>query len=204
MINYETYLYIFDAKFGLKGTYSLKLNIKFQNWCHSSLIFITFAIVHVVSVSSGPPFLKSCVTLLHSNVFAGQNPTLPTIKPIKIYTIRILYTHYAWVLRLWTKDMHQSQWRIQGGPPLFLDQTETRRAEKYFSPPPPPPYLRVWMTAPSYLTVWIRHWISRIKDNFLRLTHKSGQIVLNKWWLWVLFSLLTKSYQSTLKVSSFK
>ena len=31
MINYETYLYIFDAKFGLKGTYSLKLNIKFQN-----------------------------------------------------------------------------------------------------------------------------------------------------------------------------
>ena len=23
MINYETYLYIFDAKFGLKGTYSL-------------------------------------------------------------------------------------------------------------------------------------------------------------------------------------
>ena len=25
----------------------------------------------------------------------------------------------------------------------------------------------------------IRYWISRIKDNFVRLTHKSGQIVLN-------------------------
>ena len=41
------------------------------------------------------PFLKSCVTLLHSNVVAGQSPTLPTFRPIKIYTIRILYTHYA-------------------------------------------------------------------------------------------------------------
>ena len=42
--------------------------IKFQNWCNSTLIFISFAIV---SISSGPPFLKSCVTPLHSNVFAG-------------------------------------------------------------------------------------------------------------------------------------
>ena len=46
-----------------------------------------------------------------------------------------------------------AQWRIQGrgpggpGLPLFLDQTETRRAEKkFFSRPPPSPYLRVWMT----------------------------------------------------------
>ena len=44
----------------------------------------------------------------------------------------------------------------------------------------------------------------QIKDNFSRLTHKSGQIVLNTWWLCVLFCVLTKSYQSTLKVSSFK
>ena len=46
--------------------------IKFKNWCNSTLIFITFAIV---SISSGPPFLKSCVTPLHSNVFAcpGSN-----------------------------------------------------------------------------------------------------------------------------------
>ena len=42
-----------------------------------------------------------------------------------------------------------------GGPglPLFLDQTETRRAEKnFFSRPPPSPYLRVWMTAPPPLS----------------------------------------------------
>ena len=45
------------------------------------------------------------------------------------------------------------QWRMQGrgpggpGLPLFLDQTETRRAEKnFFGERPPPHYLRVWMT----------------------------------------------------------
>ena len=48
--------------------------------------------VAIVSISSGPPFLKSCVTLLHSSVFAGQSPTFPNIKPIKIYTFRILYS----------------------------------------------------------------------------------------------------------------
>ena len=33
-----------------------------------------------------------------------------------------------------------------GGAPLFLDQTEARRAEKnvFETPTPPPPYLRVW------------------------------------------------------------
>ena len=58
------------------------------------------------------------------------------------------------------------QWRNQGrvpggaGHPLFLDQTETRRAEKSFlgDRPPPAPYLRIWMTwTPPYLKVWIRH-----------------------------------------------
>ena len=33
-------------------------------------------------------------------------------------------------------------------PPLFLDQTEARRAEKNFYKTRPPPYLRIWMTAP--------------------------------------------------------
>ena len=37
---------------------------------NSTLIFISFAIV---SISSGPPYLKSCVTFLHSNVFAVLN-----------------------------------------------------------------------------------------------------------------------------------
>ena len=46
----------------------------------------------------------------------------------------------------------RNQGRIQGrGPgarrPLFLDQTEARRAEKpFFGDQPPPLYLRVWMT----------------------------------------------------------
>ena len=32
--------------------------------------------------------------------------------------------------------------------PLFLDQTEARRAKKHFFWRPPPPFLRMWMTAP--------------------------------------------------------
>jgi len=42
-----------------------------------------------------------------------------------------------------------------GGPasPLFLDQTEARRAEKMFleTAHPPTPYHRVWMTGPPLL-----------------------------------------------------
>ena len=46
MVNYDTYLYIFDEKFSLKGTYNVNyiLNIEFENWCNSTLIFISFAI----------------------------------------------------------------------------------------------------------------------------------------------------------------
>ena len=49
-----------------------------------------------------------------------------------------------------------------GGPPapLFLDQTEARRAEKNVFWGLRPPYLRDWMTPPPlppYLKVWIRH-----------------------------------------------
>ena len=80
-------------------------------------MFISFAIVSI-----------SSVTLLHSNVFPGQSPTLSTIKPIKIvpseYCIRVMRESYASGLK----------------------------------------------TS-----------VSRIKDNFQRLTLKSGQleIVLN-------------------------
>ena len=46
-------------------------------------------------------------------------------------------------------------WRIQGRgrPPLFVDQTEARRAEKIFfsETAPLPPYLTVWMTGPPPL-----------------------------------------------------
>ena len=45
------------------------------------------------------------------------------------------------------------QWQVQGrsppsGSPLCLDQTEPRRAKKFFLRPGPPPYLRVSMNAP--------------------------------------------------------
>ena len=53
----------------------------------------------------------------------------------------------------------EMQQRIQRGarplPPLFLDQTEARRAEKKLGGHPPPPtflYTRVWMTSPARLS----------------------------------------------------
>ena len=56
----------------------------------------------------------------------------------------------------------QIQWQIQGkgvpGSPLFLDQTEARRAEKRKFHTGLSLYLKIWMTGPPpYLTVWIRH-----------------------------------------------
>ena len=56
-----------------------------------------------------------------------------------------------------SKEEKRRQWRIQGRgppPPLFLDKTEARRAEKTFLRPPPP------SPSPTYLKVWIRHWES--------------------------------------------
>ena len=51
-------------------------------------------------------------------------------------------------------------------PPLFLDQTVARGAEKIFflAPPPPPP------PPPLYLKVWIRHWI--IQNSKLKMRIK--------------------------------
>ena len=50
-------------------------------------------------------------------------------------------------------------WRAR--PPLFLDQTEVRRAENMFFGDWASPFLRVWMTPPPppppYLKVQIRH-----------------------------------------------
>ena len=85
MINYEA-LYIFDAKVGVKGTYNVNETLNSKTDAIVPLFFISFAIV---SISSGPPFLKSCVSLLHSNVF----------KLIKIipseYCIRVMLKSYA-------------------------------------------------------------------------------------------------------------
>ena len=56
-------------------------------------------------------------------------------------------------------------------PPLFLDQTEARRAEKKIegtTPAPPTfPYLRVWMTAPPRLSQGLDpalKWHSRLSE----------------------------------------
>ena len=51
-------------------------------------------------------------------------------------------------------------------PPLFLDQTVARRAEKIFfwNPPPPPP------SPHPYLKVWILHWI--IQNSKLKMRIK--------------------------------
>ena len=67
------------------------------------------------------------------------------------------------------------QWRIQGkdpegaGHPLFLDQTETRKAEKFFLETGSPlPHLRVWRTwtpLPYYLKVWIWNCYAPINVN---------------------------------------
>ena len=64
-----------------------------------------------------------------------------------------------------------------GLPPVFLNQTEARRADEFFFfwdrpfpclilgsgwPPPPP--------SPPYLTVWIHHWKGTLELNFLNTT----------------------------------
>ena len=49
-----------------------------------------------------------------------------------------------------------------GRPPLFLDQTETRRAEKKVLETAPPPTLSQGLDnrpPPPYLKVWNRHWV---------------------------------------------
>ena len=69
----------------------------------------------------------------------------------------------------------EMQQRIQRGehplPPLFLDQTEARRAEKknWGTTPPPPtlPYLTVWMTSPPRLSQGLDpalKWHSRLSE----------------------------------------
>ena len=46
-------------------------HFKFKNWCNSTLIFISFAIERILS--GRWPFLKSCVTLLKTNVLSKVN-----------------------------------------------------------------------------------------------------------------------------------
>ena len=75
-------------------------------------------------------------------------------------------------------------------PPLFLDQTEARRAEKvlFLRPPPPPPYLRVWKAAPapsplitrsgSAILVYAHHLRDRRGAALLRYRNRNENFVL--------------------------
>ena len=67
--------------------------------------------------------------------------------------------------RFWAAILLLSSNKISGGSregagepappsPLFLDQTEARRAEKKLFGDHPPPYLRVWMTPPPLPLIW--------------------------------------------------
>ena len=165
--------------------------MKFENWCHGTLIFIGFGIVHVVSIS----LLSSTRTSLLARVQHCQPLSQSKFIPSE-YCIRIMRESYACGLKTSISEAYPGA----RPPPYFWTKLRPEGPKNIFFKPPSSPYLRVWMTPsppPPYLKVWIRHWISR-------LSHKSRQIVLNTWWLWVLFSVVTKSYQSTLKVSSFK
>ena len=54
-------------------------------------------------------------------------------------------------------------------PPLVLDQTEAQRAEKNFLETPSPPPLSKGLDdrAPTYLKVWIKHWLVPIWENVI-------------------------------------
>ena len=73
---------LWSGKNTVKRNKWCKLKIKSENWCNSTLIFIGFAIESI----SSDPLRYSCP---HKR-FAGQSPAFSTIKPIKIYTSRIL------------------------------------------------------------------------------------------------------------------
>ena len=86
---------------------------------------------------------------LISNLISGIFGLNGKRAPVKFY--------HTWRVLLRGAHIQGSpcQWWIQGKapggpwPPLFLDQTEARRAEKiFFFSDRVPPYLRVWMTAP--------------------------------------------------------
>ena len=93
MINYETYLNIFDAKLRY---IQCKLDVKFENWCNSALIFISFAIV---SISSGLHF--SSLVLLSST----RAVLLARVQHFQPLSQSILYTcQLTRILRLWGVD----------------------------------------------------------------------------------------------------
>ena len=74
---------------------------------------------------------------------------------------------------------------VPGPPPLFLDQTEARRAEKIFSGDHPPLSQGLDDRAPPYLKVWIRHCMGHFgwTDAFHK-QHNSG-VIWSTLWYWI-------------------
>ena len=73
-----------------------------------------------------------------------------------------------------------------GPPPLFLDQNEARRAEKFFlrrRPPLPPPYLKVWS---RYC----------LKHNKTRRGWGASMVDLSLWARWGIQSEVSQSWSS--------
>ena len=96
------------------------------------------------------------------------------------YCIPIMRESYACGLKTSISEADPGEGPGGARPPMFGPNCGPRGRDKCFfltapslsqgqDDPPPPRYLKVW----------IRHWISRIKDNFSRQTHKPEQIVLN-------------------------
>ena len=90
----------------------------------------------------------------------------------------------------------------ESGPPLFLDQTEARRAEKNFFETRPPHPLSQGLdgSSPPYLKVWIRH------CNKLNLSLRVWKGLFSsglkiKWgcdWVWLIPELYMVTWQSGL------
>ena len=103
------------------------------------------------SISVGPSPLSYVFTSATSRIPVHTAPKWGT-EPIQYMTLH--FRDQQAQLRAVTeiiapKISGGSRGGAQGsGPPLFLDQTEARRAEKNFSGDWALPYLRVWMTAP--------------------------------------------------------
>ena len=111
MINNKTYLYIFDAKFSLKGTYNVNETVKFENCHNDTLSVLLLWAFHVALHFSSLVLLSSTRPFLLARVQHFQPLSQSQFIPSDIKYLATL-THYAWVSRLWTKDIdltHQGQ-----------------------------------------------------------------------------------------------
>ena len=118
------------------------------------------------------PLFVMCLVTFASVLFGaialiplcGHSPQIQKKKKTSNF---LIISAERWVIAIPCKQSLHSSGGFRGGargtraPTLFLDQTDSRRAEKsFFGDLPPSPYLRVWMTPPPpYLKVWIRYCI---------------------------------------------